>query len=365
MSRGHILIAGASGVIGSAAVERFAGVPGWDVTALSRRAPVVAPDRRYRHLPIDLLDRDECARALDAQPSVTHMLYAADSEAPGLAGGWLDPQQIEKNAAMFVNLLDPVARTGALRHVVLIQGAKAYGAHVHPVEVPLRESDPRDPHPNFYWRHEDALREAAARHGFGFTIFRPQVLMGSARGAAMNPVAAIGAYAALCHERGLPFGLPGDSEALWELVDAGLLAEAIDWAMAAPAAAGRTFNVTNGDVFVLRHHWSRIAEALGLEVGEPPAMGFADFFTLPENRVAWSAIAERHGLIEPSLAALVGQSDRYLDLLLSSRIAAKVSPVLLSTVALRQAGFGECCDSLASLLHQLRRMVELRLLPGW
>jgi hypothetical protein len=181
----------------------------------------------------------------------------------------------------------------------------------------------------------------------------------------MNPVAAIGAYAALCRERGLTFGLPGESEALWELVDAGLLAEAVGWAMTEPAAAGQTFNITNGDVFVLRHHWQRIAEALKLECGEAPAMGFVDFMALPENREAWSGIAQRHGLIEASLPALVGQSDRYLDLLLGTRIATKTSPVLLSTIALRQGGFGACRDSFESLLHQLRRMSELRLLPDW
>ena len=72
---------------------------------------------------------------------------------------------------------------------------------------------------------EDRLREASADHGFAFTIWRPQVLIGTAPGVAMNPVIPIGAYAAITRERGLPFAMPGSGNAIWELVDAGLLAE--------------------------------------------------------------------------------------------------------------------------------------------
>ncbi|WP_284258180.1 NAD-dependent epimerase/dehydratase family protein [Acidocella aquatica] len=51
---GHILIAGASGVIGSAAVEHFTRLPGLKVTALSRRRPVTAADCAFTHAAVDL-----------------------------------------------------------------------------------------------------------------------------------------------------------------------------------------------------------------------------------------------------------------------------------------------------------------------
>ena len=359
----HILVAGASGVIGSAVVEHFARMGGWRVTALSRRRPVVAPDAGFTHLGVDLVDAAACAAAIAGLPPVTHFVHAAVSEAPGLASGWRDPDRIALNGAMFTNLLDPLARAGHLRHVQILQGAKAYGAHVHPVTVPCREDAPRDPHPNFYWLHEDALRASATRHGFAFTIWRPQVLVGTAPGAAMNPAAAIGAYAAICAERGLPCPLPGDSEALWELVDAGLLAEAMDWATDAPQAAGEVFNLTNGDLFVLRHAWAELAAGLGLDPAGTPPESFTAFFADPESHAAWDRLAVRHGLAVPSLDAMLGESHHYLDLLLSSRIAAKTAPTLLSTIKLRQAGFSGCRDSLLSLRHQLARMAELRVLP--
>ncbi|MBV1687848.1 NAD-dependent epimerase/dehydratase family protein [Novosphingobium sp. G106] len=361
--RSHLLVAGASGVIGSAATEHFAQMSGWRVTALSRRRPVVDPGCDFDHAAVDLGDAAACATLVDRLPPVTHLIYAAVSEAPDLAPGWRDPERMAQNDAMFANLLTPLLGRGSLEHVSLLQGAKAYGAHVHPVTVPLREESPRDPHANFYWLHEDRLRAAAARDGFGFTIFRPQILLGWAPGAAMNPVAAIGAYAALCRELGLPFVLPASGNALWEMVDAGLLAQAMAWAARTPAAAGEIFNITNGDTFVLRHAWPDLARRCGLGEEGPAPSAFRAFFAAHESQAAWQAIARRHDLAEHSLAALLGQSDVYLDLLGSRQIAEKASPVLLSTIKLRQAGFDRCRDSLESLLLQLERMIALRLLP--
>ena len=358
----HLLVAGGSGVIGAGAVEHFARA-GWRVTAVSRRAPIVDAACRFDHLAVDLLDRDAIEVAIAGSPPVTHLIYAAVKEAPGLVSGWYDPALIEANGAMFANLIDPLARTGALAHVSLLQGTKAYGAHHHLIEVPAREDRLRDPHPNFYWLHEDRLRARAVEAGFDFTIFRPQVLLGGAPGAAMNPVASIGAYAALCRALGRPFAYPGAPTAFIELVDTALLAEAFDWAACAPAAAGQIFNIADGDVFAPAHAWPHLGEALGLVTGEPHAMKLVDFFAEPASKAAWAGLVERHGLRVAELPALVGESHHYVDLLLGPRLAERSVPVLLSTIKIRKADFMGCRDSLASLIHWLRRMVELRLLP--
>ncbi len=359
----HVVIAGASGVIGAAALAAFARSGGWRVTALSRRRPVVPADCAFDHVSADLTDGDACAALAAALPQVTHLVYAAVAEVPGLASGWQDAALIEQNGQMLRNILGPLATRGDLRHVSILQGGKAYGAHVHPVTVPLRESSPRDPHANFYWLHEDFTREQAARHGFSFTVWRPQILFGSAPGAAMNPVAAIGAYAAICRERGLPFALPGSALSLWETVDADLFAEALVWAANSDAAADETFNFTNGDMFVLRHAWAELAGALGLDpAGEAPN-GFAAFFAEPQSQSAWRAIAAREGLVLSDLDALLGQSHHYLDILTSARLSDKAVPMVVSTIKLRQAGFGQCIDSMVSLRRQLSAMTALRLLP--
>ena len=363
MADRHILVVGASGVIGSGAVEHFCGLGDWSVTALSRRRPIVAEPCEFTHVAADLNDADDCRRAAAGLPPVTDLIYAAVAEVPGLVGGWKDPGTIARNGAMFAHILDPLVERGSLRHVSLLQGTKAYGAHHHDVEVPCREDRPRDDHPSFYWLHEDHLRRRAAEAGFAFTIFRPQVLLGAAPGAAMNPVAPIGAYAALCRELGRPFAFPGEFPAVWEMVDTALLAEAFAWAATAPAAANQTFNVTNGDVLVLAHAWPQITDRLGLVAAGQAPVSLAAFFAEAEVQAAWTSLAQRHGLRLGTLPELLGESHHYVDLLLGARIAAKSVPVLVSTTKIRQAGFAACRDSLDSLLHWLDRMIELKLLP--
>lgn len=359
-----MLIIGASGVIGTGAVEHFGQLPGWRVTALSRRVPIVDQACTFDMVSADLADSEACAQVIAALPPVTHMIYAAVREATGLVNGWRDEQLIAENGRMFANILDPVAAAGHLRHLSLLQGAKAYGAHRHPVTTPCKEDRPRDDHPNFYWLHEDHGRLRAAEAGFALTIFRPQVLLGSAPGAAMNPVAAIGAYAALCRELGRPFSYPGNAPSLCELVDTALLAEAFAWAAESPAAQNQIFNITNGDAFVMQHAWPDLAAALGLVDGGAAPQSLAAFFAEPESQAAWGRIVARDGLRIASLPALLGQSHHYVDLLLGSRIAEKSMPMLLSTIKIRQAGFAACRDSFESLVHWLDRMAELRLLPS-
>jgi nucleoside-diphosphate-sugar epimerase len=273
MPNNHILIAGASGVIGAAAVEHFASL-GWQVTGLSRRRATVAETTVFEHISVDLDDRLACEAAMASLPPVTHLIYAAVAEAPGLVSGWYDPELMERNGKMFANLLDPLAATEQLQHISLLQGTKAYGVHRHLATLPCRERQPRDDHPNFYWLHEDHACLRAKDAGFSFTIFRPQVLLGSAPGAAMNPVAAIGAYAALTAELGLPFAYPGQGEKMLEMVDTGLLSEAFAWAATSPAAQNQIFNITNGDVFVPAHDWPELAASIGLQpaASHPPAL---------------------------------------------------------------------------------------------
>jgi nucleoside-diphosphate-sugar epimerase len=358
----HMLVVGASGVIGAGAIEHFCR-RGWTVTALSRRPPVVPDDCRFDAVATDLADARACRDTIAALRPVTHMIYAAVKETTGLVSGWSDTGLMAENGRMFANILDPVAASGHLQHLSLLQGAKAYGAHRHPVTTPAKEDRPRDDHPNFYWLHEDHAGLRAAEAGFALTIFRPQILLGSAPGAAMNPVAAIGAYAALCREMGLPFAYPGSAPTLWELVDTGLLAEAFAWAIEEPRAHGQTYNITNGDGFVLKHAWPELAASLGLIAGGQAPRSLPAFFAQPDAIAAWDRLKRRHGLRSPDLPALLGESHNYLDLLLGTRIADKTVPVLLSTIKIRQAGFAPCRDSLASLVRWLRQMAALRLLP--
>lgn len=356
-----VLVAGATGVIGEAALAHFAAAPGWTPIAVSRRPPAGAAG--VRHLPLDLTDAAACRAACAELGAVTHVVYAAVAEKPGLVEGWRDVEQMRLNLRMLQNLMAPLSEAAPrLAHVTLLQGAKAYGAHVgHLAPVPAREAAPRDPHENFYWLQEDYIRELAARRGFGWTIFRPGIVVGAAWGAAMNPLLPLGAYAALRREEGRPFSYPGGVLQISEIVGADLLAEAFAWAGTAEAARNETFNITNGDVFAWRDAWPALAEAFGVEVGPDEPMRLADY--LSTRALLWEEIVRRDGLQPLRLGAFLGESHHYADVLLRKDAQTMGRPTLLSTIKLRQAGFVGCRDSVASVRRWIGELQAAKLLP--
>lgn len=354
-----VLVAGATGLVGEAAVAAFAAA-GWQVLATSRRTPDSMPDA-VRHLAVDLTDADACRAAFGGLNDVTHVVYAALFEKPGLIAGWREADQMATNLAMLRNLMATLAEAADLEHVTLLQGTKAYGAHIHAVPIPARERAPRDDHANFYWLQEDYLTAKAAQRGFAWTIFRPQIIVGAAWGAAMNPLLAIGAWAALRREQGLPLPYPGGAAQVMELVDPRLLGDAFVWAAEAPTAANETFNITNGDVFAWPEVWPAIADALGMDAGPAAPTRLAPI--LADSADDWTRIVAKHSLRPVPLAALLGESHHYADALLRPGIEAIALPILVSTVKLRQAGFAACYDSEDTLRHWLKAMVERRILP--
>ena len=185
---GKLLVAGASGLVGFAALRHFMGLPGWEVAGLSRRVP--AGLEQARILSLDLLDRGRCAEVLGSMREVTHVVYAALYEKPGLIPGWRDPQQMRTNLAMLENFFEPLEAASPLEHVTLLQGTKAYGSHLGPVPVPARERWPRHPHENFYWLQEDYLRAKQQGKRWQWTILRPQVIFGESWGRPQVIVAA-------------------------------------------------------------------------------------------------------------------------------------------------------------------------------
>jgi nucleoside-diphosphate-sugar epimerase len=359
---GTVLIVGASGVIGSSAVQHFSGLPGWRVIGLSRRPAQVDADVVYEHLALDLNDASACrAKAADLT-DVMHIVYAALFEKPGLIAGWREQDQMDTNLAMMRNLLEPLlSKAKSLRHISVLQGTKAYGAHVHPIDMPAREDRPRDDHANFYWLQEDFIRSAQTGADWSFTIWRPQVVYGGAIGVAMNLIPVIGAYAAICRELGLPFACPGDQPNISEAVDADLIASALAWASQAPAARNETFNITNGDVMIWPHIWPSIARAVGLEpvFGQPVVL--SQF--LARHAATWDAIVAKHGLTAPPITELVGESDHYADMLIRSGPVDRANAVLVSTIKLRQAGFGDCIDTEVMFAKWLDRLVQRKILP--
>src|SRR5436190_659078 len=132
-----VLIAGVSGLVGFAAAKHFAALPGWKVIAVSRRLPEGLDGVEL--ISVDLTDRARCAEVFGAMRDVTHLVYAALYEKPGLIAGWRSRDQMDTNLRMLRNLFEPLQRAArSLQHVTLLQGTKAYGSHIEPVPVPAR-----------------------------------------------------------------------------------------------------------------------------------------------------------------------------------------------------------------------------------
>jgi nucleoside-diphosphate-sugar epimerase len=360
MLRRKVLIAGASGLVGHAAVRHFAKLPDCEVVAVSRRVPEALQGAQF--LSVDLLDSRRCADLFGSMADVTHLIYAAVNEKPGLMAGWLDREQMQTNLTMLQNLFEPLAGAARnLQHVTLLQGTKAYGAHLGRIALPARERSPRHSHQNFYWLQEDYLRGKQAGKPWHWTILRPQLVIGEAVGSNLNIIPAIGVYAAIRREAGLPLSYPGGPQLIFEMVDADLLARSMAWAADTPACGNEIFNITNGDVFVWDEVWPTIADALGMKVGPPEPIALAE--EMPRHADEWRAIVNKYQLRAPAdMHAFVGESFHLADFAFNSG-SQHPGATLVSTIKARQAGFHDCIDTEDMLRKWFRRFQELRLLP--
>jgi nucleoside-diphosphate-sugar epimerase len=353
------LIVGASGLVGSAAVAEFAR-RGWAIVAAARRPPLMPG---VEPLAVDLLDERACRRLVAGLTGVTHLVYTALHERPALVAGWSDAAQIDANDRMFRNVLNPLVDSStALRHVTLLQGAKAYGVHVRAMPIPAREDrDELRSAPNFYWRQEERLRATAESRGFGWTILRPVLIVGAAFGGAMNVAAAIGVFAALLRAEGLPLAFPGGAPRIGQAIDADLLARAIAWAGESGTARNQVFNVTNGDVFVWENVWPAIADCLGMPTADRQPRSLVAFCN--ERADLWDRIRRRYDLLSPALDAFAGASLQYCDYAMRHGQAEPGPAAIVSTARIRAAGFGDGMDTEEMFRKVFRTLQERRMLP--
>ena len=364
----HVVIVGATGVVGRAAVEQFCQA-GWACTMVSRRPPAYpAPDNAV-HLPLDLTDRDVCQAALSQLVDVTHLIYTA------LAGVNIsDPAEIATNTDMLRNALLPLESMPSLAHVSILQGRKAYAAY-DPDEMlwPLKESQPRQETPSWYWTQEDLLKErrtAAADPHWTWTIWRPPTVLGFVPGAPLSMITAIGVFAAVSRELGKPLRFPGGPPLVKQLVDSRVLARALMWATTEAeagvgAAADQTFNVANGDVFLWEACFPAIAHCFeGLSIGEPRPSTLAD--DMPQHAEMWAQMACKYGLQEPDMARLVGNSWSFTDVNLQGLEGLTTAAARDSALAKRNAALGDATETESSaspgliIAGQLMSMAKLQ-----
>jgi nucleoside-diphosphate-sugar epimerase len=267
--RKQAVVVGALGVIGRYIVERLLEQDDWAVVGLSRRVAESGP--RYRHISVDLLDRQATAEKLGSLSETTHIFYAAFQAAAGAAAGYAS--NIAPNREMLVNAVGAIEQASrSLRRVVLVTGTKYYGSHLGPFKTPARESDPRHMPPDYYFDQIDWLTAFQRDKGWDWVELRPQTLCGFAPGTPMSLAPAIAVYAAISKELGLPLrfpGKPGAYAAIYQVTESAHFANAALWAATEPRCSLEAFNITNGDYFRWRHLWSKLAAAFDMPVGDP------------------------------------------------------------------------------------------------
>ena len=361
MSRKKVLVAGASGLVGYAAIRHFLGTKECEVVAVSRRKPAGIEGAHF--IAADLTDAATCAPVFGAMTDVTHVVYAALYEAPGLVAGWREAEQIAINDRMLRNLLGPLEKASpGLRHVSLLQGTKAYGVHVRAIPNPAREGrDEARDIPNFYWAQEDYLRDLQKGKSWHWSVFRPVLIVGVSQGSAMNLIPAIGVYAAMMKRDGQPLHYPAGAARVAQAVDADLLARAMAWAGDHDKARNQTFNVTNGDVFNWPAVWPAIAAAFDMPVGDARPLSMIE--QIAPREADWADIRRRYNLASPGLKEFVGLSFQYADYSMSYGRTQPGEPRLVSTIKLMQAGFTEVMDTEVMFAKAIRGFRELRLLP--
>ena len=357
-----VVVAGATGLVGYAAMKHFGSQPDCEVVGLSRRRPDETFGARW--LPIDLADQAAAAALAPELAGTTHLVYAALYERPGLVAGWREEEQIETNDRMLRNLLGPLEQASPqLRHVTLLQGTKAYGVHVRPLQVPARENrSEMHEQPNFYWNQERYLRALQQGKAWSWSILRPVLIVGDSVGSAMNVIPALGVYAALMRHAGKArLDYPGGVGRVAQAVDTDLLARAITWSGEAATARNEIFNVTNGDVFVWPNVWPAIAAALGFEAGDAVPLSLDR--EIRPREADWAEVRAQYGLKSGSLRDFVGLSFEYADYTMGYGRTAPGPPALVSTIKLMQAGFHEVMDTEAMFAKAFAEMQAKKLLP--
>ena len=246
------------------------------------------------------------------------------------------PNRSPRTPRCCVNALEVLGRQPSLRHVTLLQGTKAYGAHIAPMRIPGREREPRHPGANFYWNQEDHLIELSARRRWTYSIMRPQVVCGFALGSPMNMLSALGVLAAVQRERGEPLRFPGGAPCITQATDADLLARAIVWAAEDPAARTRRSTSPTATCMVWQEIFRVVAEVFGM----PLARTGAD---APRRRDAastrrlWQQIVQRHDLVPHSMDGLIGASWQFADAVFG--YGGSPPDTVVSTVKARRFGF--------------------------
>jgi nucleoside-diphosphate-sugar epimerase len=344
------LVVGATGVVGRNLLRHLVGLKDWEVIALSRRKPDV--EGAYSHLPVDLLDEEQCREKIGRALGITHIFYAAYLESPSAS------KAVETNLKMLVNVIDAVEPVSPdLKHVNLVHGTKWYGNHLGPFKTPAREDDPRHMPPNFYYDQQDFVAARQKGKSWTWSSARPHAVCGFATGTPMNLIMVLAIYATISKALGMPLRHPGTADnyhALYQCTDAHHLAKALVWMATEQRCANEPFNITNGDVFRWEHLWPKLAAYFGLDIGPRQHIKLAEM--MRDKGPLWDRIVAEHDLWPIPYDQIVSWD--FGDFVFSAGF-----DVISSMTKARQYGFHAVIDSEAMFLRMFDELRARRVIP--
>ncbi|KAK2598794.1 hypothetical protein N8I77_012181 [Diaporthe amygdali] len=382
----HLLVLGASGVSGWAAMhqattyptpttfEKITGTTNRPVT--KEQALLPADESRVSLISgIDFTKPVEEVKTLLREripdiDTVTHVIYAAYRVPPEKGPV---PLRAANDALLETSITAITALAPRIRSVILQTGGKAYGLlfseHID-LKPPFHESQPRVPSPwgdeIFYYSQVDILKRLSsdAGHSWTFTEVRPDTIIGFVPGTnAMNVAQGLGFYLTLfreVHGAGARCAYPGTAAGYRSLhTDSSqdIIAKMEIFAALEPekCGGGRAFNVADGEVVTWADIWGGICAYFGLE-GVPPTEETATAGDFVKQHVGrWLGLIEREKLASMDILAhnwwfveriLQIPFDRQFDL----RSA-------------REVGFKETIDTTRGYTLVFDRMRQAKMIP--
>jgi nucleoside-diphosphate-sugar epimerase len=239
-----VLVTGATGFLGGALVESLLAHGETDLVLTARagasRARLEAaaarhPSARIEYLPVNLVSRDDAARAVRDVQVVYHL-------AASLRGA---PADMFLNTVVATkNLLEAVGTRKPMR-IVLVSSFSVYGVAALPRGTTVDEQTPLETHPekrdlyaHVKLRQEKLAWDLAAKQGFELVVVRPGVIYGPG-GSAFSTRVGLNLF-------GLFLRLGGDNLLPLSYVDN--CADAIVVAGQARAAAGQVYNLHDDEL---------------------------------------------------------------------------------------------------------------------
>lgn len=224
----------------------------------------------------DLMNADDCRRALDGVDVVQHV-------AAGLTGG---PAVLFLNTVIPTRRLVEAARDSGIRRFVLVSSLGVYAAASLKRNAVLDESCPVDPRPHLRdpYTYSKIAQEMVAwdahrEHGLPLVVIRPGVIYGPGRGALSNRIGLTVA--------GVLFRIGGGRQLPYVYVDH--CATALRQAGLEPGIDGEAFNVLDDDlpngrrVLRMYRHAGRPVRTLGI-----PQFAIGPLSSIYESYSRWS-----------------------------------------------------------------------------